>query len=319
MVSPASQLEDYSGFWIPTPMAEALKQRLEEWTQCGHTGGLIVGRARQGKTRAARAIGPRFTNRSGEPIRVFYAAYGKRDVETIRAVHFKVARALGFDTRRKSADQLLENIVMRLGEAALANETRRVVLIVDEAQFLTISQLSAFAEIFNELDGERVNAAFFFIANQDQFEPLGRTLLLDEYEYLRERFFSNLEQFFGIRSESELAACLASYDTYCVCQESKQTATEYFCPTLYGQGWRLASLASEYWRLYRERYGIPLGMTSLGMAQFVRVTNLLVMDYLPLCTDKANSTFLEACVIKSLAGAGIEPNLVKLLQTAHDD
>ena len=238
MVSAASTLEDASGFWIPTPMAEALKQRLEEWTQCGHTGGAIIGEARLGKTRAIKALGSQLTNRSGQPIHVFYTHYGQRDVETIRAVFAKVARALGFEVKRQTADSLLECIVTRLAEAALANDTRQVALIVDEAQLLTISQLNAFAEIYNDLVNLNINCVVFFIANQDQFERLGRALLHRENRYLRERFFSNLDYFYGIRSETELAKCLSGYDAFAVSELPKQTATEYFCPALFNQGWR---------------------------------------------------------------------------------
>lgn len=312
----ASALEDASGFSIPTPMGKALQDRLESWVQCGHTGGLIVGEARLGKTRALEAIGDKLTNRSGQPIHAFYTHYGQRDVETVRAVFAKVARALGFAVRGQIADALLDLIVMRLAEASLSNDTRQVVLMVDEAQLLSLGQLGAFAEIYNELARLRVNCVVFFVANQDQFEPLGRALLLRENRYLLERFFNNLDYFFGIRSETELAECLKGYDQYVVSQSTQQTATEYFCPDLFRQGWRLANLAPVYWRRFRQDYGIPLELTSWGMAQFVRATNILVMDYLSFCGDSRDEAIQEACVIKSLMASGIKPSLVQLVGRA---
>lgn len=293
-------------------MARALRERLEGLVHCGHTGGLIVGEARVGKTRALEALGDQLTNRSGQPIHTFYTHYGQRDVETIRAVFAKVARALDFEVKRQTSDTLLEQIVLRLAEAALSNDTRQVVLMVDEAQLLTTTQLNAFAEIYNDLARLRINCVVFFIANQDQFDPLGRALLKRENRYLQERFFNNLEFFFGIRTEAELAECLDGYDRYIVCQASQKTATEYFCPTLYEQGWRLAHIAPSYWRHYRNDYGIPLSLTSWGMSQFVRSTNLLIMDYLPLCDDSSDEAMIEACSIKSLSASGIAPSLVQL-------
>jgi len=312
-MSVASMLEDASTFWIPTPMAQALANRVEAWVRCGHTGGLIIGEARLGKTKAVKALQHQLKNRSGQPIRVLYTHYGLRDVETIRAVFAKVARALDFEVKRKTADVLLENIVIRLADAAQANDTRQVVLIVDEAQLLTIAQLNAFAEIYNDLVNLHINCSVFFIANQDQFHTLGKALLRAENRYLRERFFNNFDYFYGIRSEEELKACLHEYDSLIVSEASSICATEYFCPTLYHQGWRLANIAPLYWRHYRERYGIPLGLNSWGMAQFTRATNLLFMDYLPGCNDKTDQVLMEACVIKSLEGAGIAPSLVSLV------
>lgn len=310
----SSILEDATGFSIPTPMARALRDRLEGLVHCGHTGGIIVGEARVGKTRALEALGDQLTNRSGQPIHAFYTHYGQRDVETIRAVFAKVARALDFDVKRQTSDILLEQIVLRLAEAALSNDTRQVVLMVDEAQLLTTNQLNAFAEIYNDLARLRINCVVFFVANQDQFDPLGRALLRRENRYLRERFFNNLDFFYGIRSEAELAECLTGYDHYVVCQTSQQTTTEYFCPKLFEQGWRLAHIAPIYWRQFRNDYGIPLSLTSWGMSQFVRSTNLLVMDYLPLCDDSGDQAMLEACVIKSLSASGITPSLVQLVE-----
>lgn len=315
MMSAVSRLEDCSGFWIPTPMAERLHARIEGWAQCGHSGGVIVGEARLGKTRAIQAVCKLLTNRCNQPIHTFFAHYGLRDVATTRAVFAKLCYALGFQVKRQTSDALFNDIVTYLGEASLANDTRQVALIVDEAQLLSIEQLNAFAEIQNELFEHHINAMTFFVANQDQFEPMGRALLQKRNVYLRERFFNNVELFFGIRSESELASCLSGYDGFVVQKRPPKTAVEYFCPTLHEQGWHLASLAPLYWHHYRERYGLPLSQTSLGMAQFVRTTNLLLMDYLPQCDDKDDVATQEACILKSLAGAGIEPSLVKLVGT----
>jgi hypothetical protein len=313
-MSAASLLEDASGFWIPTPMAETLKSRIEAWIHCGHTGGLIIGEARLGKTKAVKALEHQLTNRSGQPIHVFYTHYGLRDVGTIRAVFAKIARALDFSVRHQTADILLESIVIRLGEAALSNNTRQVVLVVDEAQLLTIAQLNAYAEIYNDLVNLHINCVIVFVANQDQFHSLRQALLRQENRYLRERFFNNFDYFYGIRSEAELKTCLGGYDALAVSTSPVMCATEYFCPSLYRQGWRLANIAPVYWRHYRERYAIPLGLTSWGMAQFTRATNLLLMDYLPHCDDVADSVTMEACVIKSLEGAGILSSLIRLAE-----
>lgn len=293
-------------------MAQALHERLEQWIQCGHTGGLVLGEARVGKTRAIKSIGGKLTNRSEQPIHLFYTHYGLRDQQTVRAVFAKLAKALGFDVARQSSDTLFDWIVMRLSEAAMANDTRQVVLIVDEAQQLTMGQLNAYAEIYNDLFENGINFVVIFVANLDQFEAMRQGLLRRENRYLRERFFVNLEHFYGIRSERDLAACLKSYDQLRVDEPRPQSAVEYFCPALAEAGWHLESLAPIYWRQFRERYGIKLGMSSWGMAQFVRATNLLVMDYLPYCTDKDDWSLQEASVIKSLDGAGIEPSLVSI-------
>lgn len=312
LIGAASLLEDASGFWIPTPMAQRLKERLEAWIHCGHTGGVVIGEARLGKTRALKALEHQITNRNGQPIRIFYTHYGLRDVKSIRAVFAKVARRLDYEVKQKTSDTLLEEIVLRLAEAAATNDTRRVALVVDEAQLLSLEQLNAFAEIYNELVDMRVNCSIFFVVNRDQFSSMLKALLREENYYLTERFFNNVMHFSGICSEMELRACLAGYDVFVVSETPTVVASEYFCPDLYKQGWRLADMAHIYWRHFREDYGLPLGLRSWGMAQFIRATNLLLMDYLPQCMDKDDQMSLEACVIKSLEGAGIRSSLARL-------
>ena len=94
MREPASKLADASSFFIPTPMVDALHQCLEEWTQCGHNGGLVVGESRQGKTTAVLALSDRLTNRDNQIIPLFRMHFGRRDVDSVRAVFGKIARSL---------------------------------------------------------------------------------------------------------------------------------------------------------------------------------------------------------------------------------
>lgn len=67
------------------------------------------------------------------------------------------------------------------------------------------------------------------------------------------------------------------------------------------------------------RYGIPLGHKAWGMNQFIRSTNLLLMDYRPFCHDPEDTAMMEACIIKSLGAAGIEPALAQLFRASSDD
>jgi type II secretory pathway predicted ATPase ExeA len=172
--SPGSRLADASGFFIRTPMMEALHRQIEDWTQCGHTGGLILGEARQGKTTAIRALSEKLINRNAQTIPLFRVHFGRRDLDSIRAVFAKIARSLGYQVSRgHTSDALQERISIRLAEAAQVNDDRKVVLVVDEAQTLKLAQFDAFAELYNELFEMRINFVVFFVANQDLFQPLG--------------------------------------------------------------------------------------------------------------------------------------------------
>lgn len=295
-------------------MVKRLHQRVIQWTWCGYTGGVIAGPSRCGKSTALRALDNSITTRDGEAIPLFRVTYGERDTRTIRSVFNKVARTLGYKVKTNHrSDDLLEMICLALADASIANRTRQVILVVDEAQILTIQQLSCFAEIYNVLYELRTNIVIIFAANSDQFQPLAEQLLQKKNTYLRERFFSQVYEFHGIQTEQELADCLRGYASYLMDDVDRITAWELYCPHLIKLGWTLDKIAPLYWRLYDELYREPLGQTSWPMSQYVRATNILLMDYLSGMKDPEDTDYLEGCITNSLEAAGIRPSLAKIM------
>lgn len=308
-----THLENAAEFFIPSPMVERLHERVIQWTWCGYTGGVIAGSSRCGKSTALRALDHAITTRDGDSIPLFRVTYGERDATTIRSVFNKVARSLGFKVKTSHrSDDLVEMICLALADAAAINRTRQVILVVDEAQILTIQQLSGFAEIFNVLFELHTNIVIIFAVNSDQFQPLAEQLLQKKNTYLRERFFSQVYEFYGIQTESELASCLRAYANHVMDNDRRISAWQWYCPALDKLGWTLDQIAEPYWRLYDEHYREPLGQTSWPMAQFVRATNILLMDYLSNVTDMEDSDYVEGCIIHSLEAAGIRPSLANI-------
>lgn len=305
-----NRLDSASQFFIMTPMAKLLHDTLKQWTWCGMTGGVIVGEARNGKSMAIKSLKDIMTSRTGENIPVFRISIGDRDLKTIRSVFKRVAHALGQTVKNSySADDLAMPIKMHLADAAMMNSTRQVIMIIDEAQLLTIQQISVFAEIYNDLFEIDHNCTIYFIANENQFGKLAKKLIKDENKYLRERFFSHVHHFYGLRSAADVKHCLRQYDQYVLDDHDNHTATEYYCPNLYKTGWRYSKMAKPLWQLYYENYMIPLNHTSWSMSQFVRTANILLMDYLPDYEEQLNQEIIEGLIIQSLDAAGIKPTI----------
>ncbi|MBB3060055.1 ATP-binding protein [Microbulbifer rhizosphaerae] len=308
----SSVLANASSFYISTPMLRDLHQCITQWTWCGMTGGVIVGEARCGKSFAIRALSDHILSRTGQRIPIFRISYGKRDKKTIREVYSKTAKALGYKVKlRDTSEELSEMICTKLAEAAESNDTKKVILIIDETQYLTIDQLTVFAEIYNTLEEVKANCVIFFVANEDTFSPLVKKLHEKENSYIMERFFTHTHHQYGIRNSQELKLCLKEFDQYIVDIENNISATQAFCPHLYDQGWRLIDLAKPYWQHYCEGYKIPLQHKSWRMNQFIRSTNVLLMDYLPRCKNSNDHSYIEAAIVKSLEAAAITPDLVK--------
>ena len=309
-------LSSASEFFIMTPMVKSLHDTIKQWTWCGLTGGVIVGSARNGKTKAIRSLNNSIPSREGENIPVFHITICDRDVKSIRSVHQQFARTLGHQYKKHdTSDDISKPVLMHMSDAAILNQTRQVIVIVDESQYLVEHQLSAFAEIHNDLSNAHINGLFFFVANEDKFGELAKKLLKKENEYLRERFFSHVYRNYGLRNVRDVESCLSEYDRFVVCENNNRTATEYYCPKLYESGWRLSQLALPVWQQYYENYMIPLNHSSWKMSQFIRMTNILLMDYLPKYENELNQDIINALVTRSLEAANIKPSIQQFVSS----
>jgi hypothetical protein len=296
---------------IQTPMMALLRHTVTRWTHCGFTGGLIIGDARLGKSWALRSLGSELLTTENEPIPVFSISMGERDHQTLRAVFLRVAQAITQTAFGKSttADNLQEAIFHRVAEAALGNRRRQVVLVVDEAQWLTIDQLAVFAELFNDQDQIHNRLMVIFIANQQKFQPIATLLLEPENEYLRERFFHHIHPFHGLRTLEELRHCLAFLDAYPIAPGNTRSVVEYHCAPMCQDRVSLADLAGTIWSVYDEEYAKPLQLRSWGMTYFQRAISILLMDYLSSywCNDQEA---IRDMAYKSIAASGIVPSLL---------
>ncbi len=295
---------------IQTPMMTQLHQTITRWTQCGFTGGVVIGDARLGKSWAMRALGKELRTTENEPIKVFSVSVGERDVQTIRSVYVRVAHGINDKTFKKGAtsDELEDFIFHAFSEAALCNQRRQVVLVVDEAQWLTLDQFSVFAEIFNDQDQIQNRLIVYFIANRQKFQPIAKLLLEPQNDYLRERFFHNIHQFYGIRTFKELCRCLAFLDRFRLPADNSCSIVKYHCPRMLKDGVSLADLAEPIWEVYDEHYAKPLQLQSWGMTYFQRTISILLMDYLSYywCNDREA---IQEMVGKSIVASGIVPSL----------
>lgn len=304
------RLDSASDFFIMTPMIKRVEDTLKQWTWCGLTGGVIVGDSRNGKSKAIKSLSNTITSRNGEKIPVFRISIGDRDIKTIRSVFYRIAHTLGHKVKKSdSADDLALIVNIHLSDASTINNTRQVIMIIDEAQKLTIEQLSAFAEIYNDLAEIDVNCTIYFIADENEFPRLAKQLLKGKNKYLRERFFNHVYRFYGLQNIEDVRACLAGYDHFIINDKNGCSATEYYCPVLYQSGWRLTDIAEPLWQIYYEEYKIPLDHTSWNMDQFVRTTNTLLMDYLPRYQDQLNQDITQGIIIRSLEAANIKPSI----------
>lgn len=314
----ATQLQD---IFLATPMVNALHETLFRWIFAGYTGGLITGDARLGKSQAMMVFEDNLNtlfraHQTGqqapapETIRVFYVSFSPRDQNTIRSVFLNLAFSLGWSggPRGKTADDFNIFISEKLADAAQCNSQRRVVIIVDEAQELSLSQLSVFAELFNQQVLLRNHLVVLFVANRERFLSLAKDLQAAENRYLRERFFHNVYLFFGIQTYDELVKCLDLFEHYPIEPDLKTSVLEYYCPNMVSTGGSLREIADILWQEYHEGYAEPLRLSSWGMTYFTRTITIMVRDYFPRYWSKNPDEQIQI-IRHSLEASGLRPTL----------
>lgn len=290
-----------SEFFIETPVLKRLEDQLHHWLRTGMTGGLILGKYRIGKTRAIEYVSSRLINRYKESIPVKRITISLRDVRTVASVFKNLCFALDIPiNQRTTADDMANDLTHCLGEMAIENTTKQVVLIVDEMQRLNVNQINAFSELYDNLSQLKINLSVFFVGNLGSSYPLLETIMDEKYELIRGRFFTHTFDIYGLQNRKDIHFCLKEFDKY---------YTEYYLPNDFKQGWRLASLSSATWDIFEDNYKKPLKLDSWAMQYFIAAIRILLVDYLPRY-DVNDNEAVDEMIIASIDASGLAPNLV---------
>lgn len=144
----------------------------------------------------------------------------------------------------------------------------RFLFLIDEAQWLSISQLHYLMDIHNQL--KRFNIRLIAIlVGQPQLLLLKNELRTLKERQLIGRFMTGTHEFYGLRTLEDLKKIMAAIDS-----EPEGTGCSYtgfFAPSAYEHGWRLEKHADQTWKILNEilgREGITRIVDGLPMQPF---------------------------------------------------
>lgn len=273
-------LLDMKGAHFDTTCYRFLLETITEWLWTASTGGFIVGAPRIGKSWAVRSLTNELRLRNGKAVPVLYMSMADRDIKTIAQVSRQACIDQGLlVSSRATADQLSKHLLNHIMDLQTVAGVRTAVLIVDEFDLLSPRQFNPFAEFFNHLDRQHRTLTVIFVGNRDEANLLLAKMVSGQYGRIRGRFFKRYVEVFGVRSQQELQALMAQYDTlrYPV---GGPTYTHYFLPAAVDSGWRFAGLSRNLWRQY-SAIAKDFHLDSWGMEFLVGTLNILITDLLP--------------------------------------
>jgi len=190
----------------------------------------------------------------------------------------------------------LKRIIDSLQHAAQQEQAYRVLLMIDEAQYLTNSQFRWLMDIFNRLEDRDIKLTTILVGNPTLKNKCDE-LYCEDVRTIVGRFMTDYFNFRGMRSASELAAFLRSFDVgESYPPGSDWTFTRYFMPVAFENGWRLEDQSEMIWRMFgsysMENYGCEIH--ELAMQPIVFTMNSLLRQMMDL--DQAHFILQEQLV-----------------------
>lgn len=281
---------------LMTPAITTLSDTLHRWLWTGCTGGFVTGSARIGKTTAMLTLLSTLRTRGGSGIPTEYVSIPVRDQRTVLSVFRNLCWSAQLPVKeRDRTDHLSERYVHYLVDRAVEARCQYIVLIVDEMQHLVANQFNAFAELYDTLRLLDVTLMVVFVGNDQESTGLLEQVETSRYAHIRGRFFTQSLTYRGLISKEQVEVCLQQYDDMRYPLDGP-TYTEFFLPQAVEGGWKLASLSSNIWRIFRH-YQSNYQIESWGMQYFTAAVNTLLTDFLTYHgIDEFDDEMMHECI-----------------------
>ncbi|MDO8926505.1 MAG: ATP-binding protein [Sideroxyarcus sp.] len=236
------------------PVTEACERVLEAFsTGCGSS--MLVGRPRLGKTFAARWICQSIKELMG-PLYWYEVSFEKptRPSESgffamlLKSVDHKYLKSR---RPRDLRDRIGEFMIERASESPSGT----VILMLDEAQNLTDIHWTWLAELSNTVD--KAGYSLFTLSTGQKTLYVTRNSLQElasdrDNDFIIGRFFLDMNNFRGLRTEEDLRLTYREYDNTKLDTSKGISWVESALPIAYRAGWRLENLSSQFWSAYCE-------------------------------------------------------------------
>jgi len=234
------------------PMHEMIGQ-IGDWLDQQRPGGFIYGASRLGKTRAIRwYLADVLAERAGLVIPLVIWNRRADQVPTEAAFWHQLLLASRFQfanpVKTPKKTEGAYNCLQRFIAIAKSGGRNFVVLLIDEAQDMTLREWKWLVGLQNQLDYEGFLLSVFSVGTH-QLGYRHEYLASTGNAHVAARFMAAHSRFHGIRTVDESAYVLNGYDADSEWPAGSGTPfLQYFAPTEYAQGRRLSHRAEELWR-----------------------------------------------------------------------
>lgn len=287
------------------PIAEALEDLLA-LIKFRDTGGYLVAPQRWGKTRAAKYLCATMKFILGEIPIVFVPLRGniKRGASSFFSFLLNQAR-YRYSASKGRTETDLRNLFTRCVVSRGKRTPHKLfVLVVDEAQLLTVEQWIFLFNISNEADSFGVSLVVIAVGQLPLLKHADH-LLNEGREEIVERFLHRQLRFRGLLSADDLKFVFDGLDKLDeLSQKSPGKYLSRFCPRAIEAGWALATEADRFWNAFEEVFQEhKLKATELPMTYVINAVNRLLLSLATIDSDQMVVT--DDLIKQSVSRSGI--------------
>ncbi len=252
----------FTNITVWTPEIDRVGQCVGRWVRMGLPGGTVYGQQRNGKTRACSYLVRFLPEVLGHQIAVLHWTVPEQLESKQTEREFNQEFMQQSNCARVSSRDiavLRKRFHTHLVDLAIGAGSKRIIIIVDEAQNLYRAQFGYLIHCFNSLEKLGIQP-FFLLVGQPELQNTPVSWAEASGMQVLGRFFAREHRYRGI-DRSEVATVLDSFDMPADGESSGELAKSY--PDEYKTGWSLKKLAPyfvEAMDMVMQKHNIQAGL-----------------------------------------------------------
>jgi len=243
----------YTGnYYIQTISIDELLNEVVNWIDNRNPGGIIYGRARIGKTRAIHNLRLSLQRLYGEDLPIFVFNMSEHKPSE-KFFFMELLKDLdhSFTKSNRTASDLKSNLVNHLITCGKSFYNNRVIIFIDEANFMSEDDYNYLIDVYNRLERASIQMTVLLVGTEEIISTKSALIQTNKQQIVG-RFMVRQFHFKGIESVQDLQICMASYDYSEYPIESGWSFTKFFFPDAFEEGNRINNMAEDLFECYKE-------------------------------------------------------------------
>ncbi|MNE08157.1 hypothetical protein D3C80_1008030 [compost metagenome] len=282
-------------FRLNTPVLKEVVKQVFFEIAMQKTGVIFQGSSRIGKTRCSKALSEEVGAKFKDVLVVRLIAVARENAKHRSTIIHQLIEQERIPVKPRDSSIVRFNLLVdRIKNKMEEMGKTHFVLIIDELQRFASADFYQLADLMNVLDSIEIKMTVVSFAMPEIVDLVNDLKSVEQLQIIA-RFMSDVRDMSGVNSEQNLFQILKLYDSDMVYPAgSGITYTRSFFPEAFARGWRISSIAPQFWaEMNKKASGCYVG--NLPMEHVTRVVQYFFLmrcmvdgrenSYLPITND----------------------------------